>query len=92
MGRTSNEAKQRRNNAHYTQNKASVQLSTRQKRRKALVSLIIQLEQICDAEKEYWDNIPIIPQNGEVYQAAEQAVTTMEEALGLLHHAYLYPF
>jgi hypothetical protein len=61
---------------------------TRQRRRKALVSVILQLEKICDAEKEYWDNIQIIPQNGERYEAAEQAFTCMEEALGLLYRAY----
>jgi len=62
--------------------------STRQKRRKALVSLILQLEEICDAEKQYWDNIPINLQNGERYEAAEQAYTAMEEALSLLYQAY----
>jgi len=62
--------------------------STRQRRQKALVSVIVQLEKICDAEKDYWDNIPINLQNGERYEAAEQAYTAMEEALSLLHQAY----
>jgi hypothetical protein len=62
--------------------------STRQRRRKALVSLIAQLEEICGAEKQYWDNIPINLQNGPAYEAAEQAVSAMEEALELLYHAY----
>jgi adenine specific DNA methylase Mod len=123
MGTTSNKAKQRWNDSHYTQIKVSVQpeiaakfkakcqvkgvsmaseisrfmsneskktdtCSTRQKRRKALGSVILLLEEICDAEKEYWDNIPINLQNGERYEAAEQAYTAMEEALGLLHQAY----
>jgi hypothetical protein len=123
MGTTSNQAKQRWNDSHYTQVKVSVQpeiaakfkakclakgvsmaseiarfmsnenkkadtCSTRQRRRKELVSVIIRLEEICDAEKEYWDNIPINMQNGERYQAAEQAYNAMEEALGLLHQAY----
>ena len=123
MGTTSNKAKQRWNNEHYTQIKVSLQpeiagvfkkrcklrgvsmaseiscfisgenkkpdpCSTRQRRRKAIVALIIQLEEICDAEKEYLDNIPINLQNGQAYEAAEQAVTAMEEAIGLLHQAY----
>jgi hypothetical protein len=123
MGTASNEAKQRWNNAHYTQVKVSVQpevaevfkrkcqtkgvsmaseisrfmsgeikkpdvCSTRQRRRKALVSVIEQLEQICDAEKQYWDNIPINLQSGQAYEDAEQAVTAMEDALGLLYQAY----
>jgi len=62
--------------------------STRQRRRKALGSVIVQLEEICDAEKEYWDNIPINLQNGERYEAAEQAYTAMEEALSLLYQVY----
>ena len=123
MGKTSNQAKQRWNNSHYTQVKVSVQpeiaaafkkkcqargvsmaseiarfmsgeskkaepCSTRQRRRKALVSVILQLEAICDAETQYWHNIPINLQNGERYEAAEQAATAMEEALALLHQAY----
>ena len=123
MGKTSNEAKQRWNTAHYTQVKVSVQpeiaaafkkkcqekgvsmaseiarfmsgenkktdpCSTRQRRRKALISVIMQLEAICDAETQYWHNIPINLQNGERYEAAEQAATAMEEAVALLYQAY----
>jgi hypothetical protein len=126
MGTTSNQAKERWNNSHYTQVKVSVQpeiaakfkakcqtkgvsmaselsrfmsgdnkrdkpkdiSSTRQKRRKALVEVITQLEEICYAEKDYWDNIPINLQNGERYEAAEQAYSAMEEALALLYQAY----
>ena len=123
MGKTSNQTKQRWNNAHYTQIKVSVQpeiaaefkkkcqakgvsmaseisrfmsrenkkpdtCGTRQRRRKALFSLIAQLEEIHDAEKEYWDNIPINLQNGPAYEAAEQAVTAIEKAYELLYHAY----
>jgi len=70
------------------ENKKTDICSTRQKRRKALISLIIQLEEIWDAEKQYWHNIPINLQNGQAYEDAEQAVTAMEEALELLHQAY----
>jgi hypothetical protein len=123
MGYTSNEARQRWNNSHYTQVKISVRpeiaakfkakcqakgvslaseisrfmsgenkksdtCGARQRRRKALVSVIAQLEEICYAEKEYWDNIPVNPRNGERYEEAEQAYTAMEEALSLLYQAY----
>jgi hypothetical protein len=50
--------------------------------------LIAQLEEIRDAEKEYWDNIPINLQNGPAYEAAGQAVSAIEEAYELLYHAY----
>ena len=123
MGITSNEAKQRWNNAHYTQIKFSIQpkiaanfkkkcqtkgvsmaseisrlmsgenkkadpCSTRPLRRKSLISIIAQLENICEAEKQYLDNIPTNLQSGSAYEAAEQAVSAMEEALELLYQAY----
>jgi hypothetical protein len=123
MGKTSNQAKQRWNNTHYTQVKVSVQpeiatefkrkcqtkgvsmaseisrfmsrenkkpdiCSTRKRRRKALFLAIAQLEEIRDAEKQYWDNIPINLQNGPAYQAAEQAYTALEEAVEILYQAY----
>jgi len=123
MGTTSNEAKQRWNDAHYTQIKVSVQpeiaaefkkkceakgvsmaseisrfmsgenkkaepCSTRPRRRKTLISIIAQLEKICDAEKHYWDNIPTNLQSGPAFEAAEQTVSAMEEALALLDQAY----
>jgi len=62
--------------------------STRGRRRKALIYVIAQLEEICDAETQYWHNIPINLQNGESYESAEQAANAMEEALGLLYDAY----
>jgi hypothetical protein len=70
------------------ENKKTAVCSTRQRRRKALVSVIAQLEEICYAEKDYCDNIPINLQNGERYEAAQQAFTAMEEALSLLYQAY----
>lgn len=70
------------------ENKKTDTCSTRQRRRKPLGLVILQLEEICDAEKQYWDNIPINLQNGERYEMAEQAYTAMEEALALLYQAY----
>jgi len=70
------------------ENKKPDTCSTRQRRRKALASAIAQLEEIREAEKQYWDNIPINLQNAPAYEAAEQAVSALEEALELLYHAY----
>jgi hypothetical protein len=62
--------------------------STRKRRRKAVFSVIAQLEEIRDAEKECWDNIPINLQNGDAYEAAGQACSALDEALESLYHAY----
>ena len=64
-------------------------VSTRQKRRKATRSVIMQLEAIADAELEYKNNIPINLQNSQRYEAAEEAASALEEALGILHNAYI---
>ena len=61
---------------------------TRRRRRKALVSIIVRLGEIRGAEKRHWGNVPTNPQNGERYEAAEQAYAAMEEALGPLHQAH----
>ena len=130
MGATSNEAKRRWNDAHYTQVKVSVPpetassfkercqalgvsmageisrfmnggaqgdhpltpsadpFATRQKRRKALGALTGQLDALRSAEQQYLDNIPANLQNSRVYEAAEQTVTALEEALSILSEAY----
>ena len=69
--------------------KKTVQVTTRQQRRKAIVGVILQVEAIADAEQEYMYNIPINLQNSERYEAAEQAVSALEEALGILHNVYI---
>ena len=63
-------------------------VSTRQRRRKALYALIRQLEEICGAERAYLENIPANLQNSQVYEAADQTVSALEEALGVLSEAY----
>ena len=62
--------------------------ATRQKRRKALKSLTGQLEAILSAEQQYVDNIPANLQNSRLYDAAEQTVTALEDALNILSEAY----
>ena len=63
-------------------------LKTRQLRRKAVTALIQQTEAILDAELQYKDNIPINLQNASNYEAAEQAVSALEEVLNNLYEVY----
>ena len=69
--------------------KKELDVSTRRKRRKALVNVILQVEAITDAEIEYKDNIPINLQNSERYEAAYEAVLALEEALCILNNVYI---
>jgi hypothetical protein len=69
--------------------KTAPSVKTRQQRRKATFAVIQQLEAIADAEQEYMDNIPINLQNSQRYEAAEQAASALEEALGILHNAFM---
>ena len=62
--------------------------ATRQQRRKALAMLIGQLEAIMDAEQSYQENIPENLQNGSLYDAAEQTVSALDDALNILGDAY----
>jgi rRNA maturation protein Rpf1 len=68
--------------------KTGPDVTTRQKRRKAVLAVILQVEAVADAEQEYMENIPINLQNSERYEAAEQAVSALEEALCILHNIY----
>ena len=65
-----------------------ISVKTRQLRRKAIISLIQQTEAILDAELQYRDNIPINLQNASIYEAAEQAVSALEEVLNNLYEVY----
>jgi hypothetical protein len=62
--------------------------TTRQHRRKAIKSMVKELEEIMDAEQRYMDNIPENLQSSRTYEAAEQTVQALEEALGILTEAY----
>ena len=62
--------------------------ATRQKRRKALNALTSQLEAIRSSEQQYLDNIPSNLQSSRVYEAAEQTIAALDEALGILSEAY----
>jgi len=62
---------------------------TRKQRRKAVQVLIIHLETIVNAEYDYVHDIPVNPQNGERYIEAERTFKVLENALSLLHQAYM---
>jgi len=130
MGKTSNEVKQRFNEAHYVQLKVSVKpriaaafkekcnengvsmagvlsqymaiysgtaaknslplikTKTRPDRRESVKSLIARLEQLRDAEEAYMDNIPENLQSSPNFEAAEDSVAALSDALELLQNAY----
>jgi len=58
-------------------------------RRKAVENIVNQLTSIRDAEEQYKEKIPKNLKNSSRYEAAEQAVEMLEEAIGLLSEAYL---
>lgn len=62
--------------------------ATRPLRRKALSSLVSQLNSILDAERRYLDNIPDNLQNSRFYDAATATCSSLEEALSSLDEAY----
>jgi len=61
---------------------------TRPLRRKALYTMIDQLNAVMDAEQVYLDNIPENLHNSRFYEAAECSISALEEALGILSEAY----
>lgn len=58
--------------------------STKRKRRAAVEYIIKQLELIKEYEEKYRDNIPENLQNSEAYEAAEEYIEYLEEALEVL--------
>ena len=66
-------------------------LSTRRQRRAAAQEAASLLERIRDNEGRYRDNIPENLQGGSAYEAAEQCVAMLDEALDLLGSAYQVP-
>ena len=62
--------------------------ATRQQRRKAIQTMIEQIGTILDAEQQYQDNIPPNLESSRMYEAAEHAVTALEEAMDILAEAY----
>jgi len=61
---------------------------TRQKRRKAVSKVIMQIKYIKAAEQRYLGNIPINLQGSSLYAAAEETVAALDDALDSLSEAY----
>ena len=64
------------------------QLDEKRKRRKAVKSIILRLEAIMEAERQYAERIPENLKNGEAYEVAEETVSALENAIGYLNEAY----
>ena len=62
--------------------------ATRRQRRIAMKSLLACLEQIRGSEESYRDNIPENLQGGSAYDAADECVSILSEAIELLESAY----
>jgi hypothetical protein len=65
--------------------------STRRRRRTAIRSIIEQLEQIKACEERVRDNTPENLQGSSVYEAAEEAVSSLEEAIDTLTEFWMAP-
>ena len=58
-------------------------------RRKAMKSIISQLEEIFSAEEQYKVNIPENLKNSTRYESAEHTVELLDEAIELLNEAFM---
>ena len=63
-------------------------MTTRRQRRTAVRRILSQLETIKSAEARYMGKIPENLQNSSVYDAAEETVTALEEAVEILASAH----
>ena len=63
-------------------------LSTRRKRREAVVGLIARMEQIRDAEGRSMENIPENLRGAGAYEAAEDSIGIMEDVIDLMETIY----
>lgn len=69
-------------------NMPAVDCSTRRKRRAALDSLVLILEQIVEGEITYRDNMPDNLYGSDAYEDSDNNIDLMEEALNALHSVY----
>ena len=61
---------------------------TRRKRRGVVKNIILQMEQLADAEERYLYNMPENLRNSVNYETAEQIISVMQETIGLLEEIY----
>jgi hypothetical protein len=71
-----------------TKTKTGFKVTTRPQRRKTLALLILHIEAVMEAETDYMEAIPDNLRSSVRYDAAEQAVSALEEALGNLMDVY----
>jgi len=68
--------------------KRKPEYTTRRQRRASVKSMVWQLEQIRTAEERYRDAIPDNLQGSVVFDAADQSVSLLDEAIDLLNSVY----
>jgi len=66
----------------------AVDISTRQKRRRAISNIIKMISRIHNAEFEYMERIPENLQGGDAYSAAEESLDMLNDAIDALSDAY----
>jgi hypothetical protein len=76
------------NSVSHLEKPETLSVDTRRKRRKVVNRTAIQIEAVMDAERQYMENMPANLQSSRMYETAEQILTTLEEALSLLHETY----
>jgi hypothetical protein len=63
-------------------------VSTKEKRRKLLKNMLLQMEKIRDAQERAMDNIPENFHGSDSYEAAEESLALMDEVIDLLGAIY----
>ena len=63
-------------------------MSTRRNRRKQVSKMVSQMERIRDAEMRYYDNFPDNLRTSAPYEATEESISAMGEAIDLLLAIY----
>jgi len=71
-----------------TSSRNELNVAARKHRRKALGILLQQLEMIRDAELQYQENIPENLVNSIRYEAADQSIEALQEAIDKLNEVY----
>ena len=68
--------------------KTSSQYTAKRQRRAAIKKIIILMEQIKAAEERSRDNMPESFQSSPAYEAAEECINALDEAIQLLESTY----
>ena len=69
-------------------NERPLTLTMKRQRRAAVKKIIVQLQQVKDAEETSRDNIPENLQGSTVYETAEECINALEEAIEILESVY----